>query len=376
MKKWLFLQYFLLIVFFAAALYFIQTMRSSIDRLADFIVAGHNASKAGSPFGKTPSFVGYVRGRSRTILKNKYAGFVSKVNFYSHRRVKKGDTILEYDDLPLRTSIEKIEHSIAEQQKVLDQKKLKLELTRLDPLPSEYRNLYWKLKIAQENFERSAHEFNVYRRLHNSKIVTDLAYREKKEAFKNSEAEVKKMDSDMKILQKGLADYYIKSAEMAVLEAEIKLKDLKEELARLQEERKYYKITAPYDGLCITNSDVVHGYDTAGTNAAEVHRDDRKLIYSMCPEKFIHLVKEGEKYPFISNQYADPKLEFELLCFEVKRTQYSYGDECYYLVKFRLVKEPRPLRINSVGTIEIRRLTSAVKPAVKPPVPQETGKKE
>ena len=359
MKKWFFLQVILLLVFVAAGGYYILKIQQAADRSIE-IAAMENSVGRGR---QRPSFVGYVRGRSRTILKNKYAGFVSKVNFYSQRRVKKGDVILEYDDLPLRTSIEKVEHSIAEQQKVLDEKKLKLVLTRLDPLPSEYRNLYWKHKIAQENLERSAHEFDVYRRLHNSKIVTDLAYREKKEAFKNSEAEVKKMDSDMKILQKGLADYYIKSAEMSVLEAEIKLKNLQEELARLQEERKYYKITAPYDGVCITNSDVVHGYDSAGAEAAEVHRDDRKLVYSYCPERYIRLVKEGEKYPFFSNQYSDPDLEFELLCFEIKRNRYIYGDESYFLVKFRVVKEPRPLRINSIGQIEI--------PAPKPPPPPQ-----
>ncbi len=360
MKKWFFLQVILLLVFVAAGGYYILKIQQAADRSME-IAAMENSVGRGR---QKPFFVGYVRGRSRTILKNKYAGFVSKVNFYSHRRVKKGDTILEYDDLPLRTSIEKMEHSIAEQQKVLDEKKLKLALTRLDPLPSEYRNLYWKHKIAQENLERSAHEFNVYRRLHNSKIVTDLAYREKKEAFKNSEAEVKKMDSDMKILQKGLADYYIKSAEMAVLEAEIKLKNLREELARLQEERKYYKITAPYDGLCITNSDTVHGYNAVGTEAAEVHRDDRKLVYAYCPERFIRLIKEGDKVPFFSSQYSDPDLEFELLCFEIKRHRYDYGDESFFLVKFRVIKEPRPLRINSLVQIEI--------PAPKPPAPPQT----
>ena len=349
MKKWFVLQVALLLVFLAVGGYYVMKVQQAADRSME-------AAALDNPYArgrKMPHFIGYVRGRSRTILKNKYAAYVSKVNFYSQRRVKKGDTILEYDDLPLRTSIEKVEHSIAEQQKVLEQRKLKLMMTRLDPLPSEYRNLYWKHKVAQENLARSKHEFEVYSRLHSSKIVTDLAFLEKKEAFKNSEAEVKKMDSDMKILEKGLADYYIQSAEKSVLEAEIKLKNLQEELARLQEERKYYKITAPYDGLCITNTDVVHGYSAAGTEAAEVHRDDRKLIYAMCPERLIRLMKEGEKYYFISNQYSDPDLKFELLCFEVKRNQYTYGNECYYLVKFRLVKEPRPLRINSIGEIEI-----------------------
>lgn len=298
-------------------------------------------------------FVGFVRGRSQITLMNKYAGFVSKVNVYSHQQVKKGDVILEYDDLPLRTAIEKAEHSIAEQQKVVERKRLNLNLTRLDPLPSEYRNLYWKRKIAQENLERSAHEYNVYQRLHGSKIVTDLAFMEKKEAFRNSEAEVKKIDNDMKILKKGLANLYVNSATIEVSEAEIKLKDLQEELSRLKEEQKYYKIVAPYDGLCITNSDSVHGYNAAGTAAAEVHRVDRKLVYAYCPERYIQYIREGVSCPFISNQYPDDRQGFELKCLEVKKNRYQYGDESFFLVKFRVVKEPHPLRIGSIGTLKI-----------------------
>ena len=299
------------------------------------------------------SFVGYIRGRSQYTLKNKYAGFVSKVRVYSYRMVKKGDVILEYDDHTLKTSVEKLEHSIAEQQKALERKKLNLELTRLNPLPSEYRNLYWKQKIAQENLERSAHEFNVYQRLHGSKIVTDLAYREKKEAFKNSEAEVRKMDNDMKILKQGLANYYVKAAEIEVAEAETKLKDLQEELARLKEEEKYYKIISPIDGCCITNSDTVGGYDAVGTSAAEVHRVDRKLLYAFCPERYIKHIREGETYRFVSNQYPDDQQGFEMKCFEIKKSRYSYGDESFFLIKCRVAKEPNPLRIGSIGSLVV-----------------------
>ena len=260
--------------------------------------------------------------------------------------------ILEYDDLALRTSIMKLEHAIAEQENFLARKKLSLELTRLDPLPSEYRNLYWKRKIAQENLDRVANEFEVYEQLHGSKIVTDLAYREKKEALMTSEAEVKKMDSDMKILQKGLADLYVKVSEAEVKEAETKLKHLQEELALLKQEEKYYKITAPFDGVCITNSDSVGHYDTAGTAAAEVHRDDRKLVYAYCPERYVRYVREGATYRFVSAQYPDEKQGFELLCYEIKKDRYMYGDESYFLVKLRVVREPQPLRIGSIGTLE------------------------
>ena len=296
---------------------------------------------------------GRVRGRSQTTLRNKYAGFVSKVYFYSHARVKKGDVILEYDDLPLRTSIVKLEHSIAEQQKALDRKKLNLEMTRLDPLPSEYRNLYWKRIAAKETLDRLQHEYDVYRRLHGSKIVTDLAFREKKQAFKNSEAELKRMDSDMAILEKGLTSLYIKEAELQLAEAERKLKDLKEELVLLKEEQKYYKIVAPYDGYCITNSDTVHGYYSAGTNCAEVHRDDRKLVYAYFLERDLRFVREGMTGRFISNQYGDDKQGAELKIYKINSGRTVYGNQSYFLVKFRVVKEPHPLRIDSTGTVEV-----------------------
>ena len=355
MKNWLAALAVLIGFFVIGAVCFLLGMQKgdisimTVDRFHSVSAKNSNAENKDH----VPGFIGYVRGRSQTTLRNKYAGFVSKVRIYSHTKVKKGDVIIEYDDLPWRTSMKKLENSITEQQKTLERKKLNLELTKINPLPSEYRNLYWKRKIAQENLDRSKHEFTVYQRLHGSKIVTDLALREKQETFNNSLAEVKKMDNDMKILQKGLADYYVKSAELEVQEAETKLNDLKAELELLKEEQKYYKIVAPYDGVCITNSDTVHAYNAAGTEAAEVHRVDRKRVYSYCPERYIGLVREGKTYRFVSNQYPDDQQGFELRCFEIKKARYMYGDESYYLVKLRVMKEPHPLRIGSIGTLEI-----------------------
>ena len=338
----------------------LKKMREELDRLKE-----NGFRQPGEK--RTICFTGFVRGRSQMTLKNKYTGFVSKIHIYSHQRVKKGDVILEYDDHELQTSIEKLEHSIADQENLLERKKLNLQLTRLDPLPSEYRNLYWKRKIAQENLERVANEFEVYEQLHESKIVTDLVYREKKEAFITSEAEVKKMDNDMKILKKGLAELYVKSAEAEVKEAEDRLKHLREELRRLKEEEKYYKIAAPFDGVCITNSDTVHQHDTAGTAAAEVHKDDKKRVYAYCPERYLRYVREGAAYRFVSSQYPDAQQGFELFCFEIKKTRYMYGDESYFLVKLNVVKEPHPLRIGSIGTLEVDIAPDAVPESGKTP---------
>ena len=58
--------------------------------------------------------MGYVRGRKRVILRNKFAGFVTKVHVYSQTKVKPGDVIIEYDDLDARTAVAKLENSDAE----------------------------------------------------------------------------------------------------------------------------------------------------------------------------------------------------------------------------------------------------------------------
>lgn len=295
---------------------------------------------------------GYVRGSSQRTLKNKYASYVSKVNFYSQQRVKKGDVILEYDDLDLRTNIAKIKHDIAELEQDLVLKKLALQLTRIDPLPSGYRNLRLKRDIAQERFNRHAHELEVYEQLFGSKIVSDLTLREKRQQVKDYEGDLMCLDSDMKILNQGLEALTVKRAEESVKDTELKLANLRKELALLEEEKKYYKIVSPIDGVCITNSDTVGGYDAVGTSAAIVHRDTRKLIYAYFNEQDIKHVIEGKPCRFRSNQYGND-VEFEVMPYEVKRTFYSYGDRLMMYAKFRLTKEPKPLRIDSVGTVEI-----------------------
>ena len=246
---------------------------------------------------------GYVRGSSQRSLKNKYASYVSKVNFYSQQRVKKGDVILEYDDLDLRTNIAKIKHDIAELEQELVCKKVALQLTKIDPLPSSYRNLRLKRDIAQERLNRHAHELEVYEQLYGSKIVSDLTLREKRQLVKDYEGDLLCLDSDMKVLNQGLEKLTIKRDEEAVKDIELKLANLRKELALLEEQKKYYKIVAPIDGLCITNSDTVGGYDAVGTTAALVHRDSKKLIYAYFDERDIKHVIEGKPCRFRSNQY-------------------------------------------------------------------------
>lgn len=296
---------------------------------------------------------GFVRGIGQRTLKNKYASYVSKVNFYSQQRVKKGDVILEYDDYDLRCEITRIRNDIAEQTQLIRQQKLLLALTKLDPLPSEYRNLKLKKEIAQERLNRHSHELEVYEQLFGSKIVSDLSLREKRQLVKDYEGDLRCLNSDMNILQAGLSDLLVQSDAEKLQAAEIKLASLKNELALLEEKRKYYKIISPIDGLCITNSDAVGGYDAVGTSAAIVHNDRQKIIYGYFEERDIKHITEGKECRFYSNQYGSGSNEYKVMPYEVKRTFYSYGDRMVMMAKFKILSEPQPLRIDSIGTIKI-----------------------
>ncbi len=303
---------------------------------------------------KTIYGVGYVRGRSVTTLKNKYAGFVSKVHIYSQQRVKKGDVILEYDDYDLQTKIINARHDIAELEKEVQLKELALSLKRINPLPSEYRNMRWKLLAAEEKMLRHQHEKEAYDKLFEKKVISEFDHRLKVQEYEVARADFEENREDSQILKQGLEKFYIQTAETELANVRLKLKNRQEELAHLLEEQKYYRIVAPYDGLCITNSDTVHGHNTAGTSAAVVHKDDRKKIYAYFAEEDIVHIVEGKTYRFRSNQYDAEKEGFAIVkAFEVKKSMNSYGDKCYYQARFWVEKEVVPLRMESLGRVEI-----------------------
>ncbi|MBO5667765.1 MAG: hypothetical protein J6S43_01435 [Lentisphaeria bacterium] len=296
--------------------------------------------------------VGRIRGRSVYTLKNKYAGFVSKVHFFTGKQIKKGDVILEYDDLEIRSKICNLENDIAEQLQLVELKRLNLQLTRLDPLPSQFRNLQWKKLSAQKRLNRYTAELEAYKKLHASKAVSDLALQEKQQLFTDYQAETASIDQDIKIVKQGLADLYIHQAEKELAQAELHLNNLQKELALLKEELTYYKIVAPVDGYCVTESDTVGSYNAVGTAAAYVHKDDVKHIYSYFKEEDMHLLHVGMDCRFISNQHGPEKI-FPARIFAIKRYRYEYGAGVYFEVRLKILQEPVSLRIDSNGVVEV-----------------------
>jgi len=180
----------------------------------------------------------------------------------------------------------------------------------------------------------------------------DLCVFGRDDFFTDYQAETASLDHDIRIVKQGLANLYVEKAEKELAQAEVHLASLQKELLLLKEELKYYKITAPFDGYCVIESDTVGSYNSAGTAAAYVHKDDRKRIYAYFKEEDIHRIYEGMKCRVISNQYGPEKI-FEAQIYAIKRYRYEYGAGVYFEVRFNLTGEPQPLRIDSNVIIEI-----------------------
>ncbi len=298
---------------------------------------------------------GFVRGSSMITLKNKYAGYVKKVNFYTGQKIMCGDVIIEYDDLDWRLRLTQAVNAVREQQKVVEAKELALQLKKLNPLPSEYRNINWKQMAAKEKLFRLKKELDAYEKLHETKAVSDFSLREKTQDYRDAEADMKSIADDINIINQGLGALYIAIAEKELEDARTKLEDLKKVQSLIEEDGNHYRIVSPRNGVVVNNSDTVNAYNAAASNVAEIHSfNNGSYVYCYFDERDISYVVEGKSYRFRTTQFDCTKKGYPMVRpYEVQKNRSSSGDRSLYLVKCQLVSSPIPLRINSTGQMEI-----------------------
>ncbi|MCQ2379323.1 MAG: hypothetical protein MJ025_00140 [Victivallaceae bacterium] len=298
---------------------------------------------------------GFCRGFAMVTLKNKHAGYVSNVYHFTGDMVKKGDVILEYDDYDWRVKHSAAADAVEQQKLAVISAQIALDMKNIDPLPSEYRNLKSKKMAAAAKMKRIEHEMDVYKKLHNNNIVSDLAYREKINDLKDAESDVESFANDTSILERGLGKLYVDAARNNLEIEKKKLVNLEHELALIEEDHKFYKIVAPWDGMVETNSDTVHAWNDAATAAAEMHDfSSGTKVYFYMDERDVGYVTIGEEYRWRTNLFDCDKIGFPIIRpFKVKKTHSSFGDRSLYLVETVLVSSPKPLDLNSTGQVEI-----------------------
>ncbi|MCQ2378844.1 MAG: HlyD family secretion protein [Victivallaceae bacterium] len=298
---------------------------------------------------------GTVRGSAVIALKNKYAGFIKKVYYYTGQTVKQGDVILEYDDLDWRLKSTQAANAVIEQQKVVEAKELALQLKQLNPLPSEYRNTTWKQMAAKEKLDRLKHELEVYRKLHGNQIVSDFTLREKTQDYKDAEAEVESFSHDISIINHGLGALYVAIAEKELDDARTKLANLEKVRALIEEDGNHYRIVSPRNGIVVNNAETVNSYTGAAATVAEVHSfNNGYYVHCFFSESDIGFVTVGKTYRFRTTLFDCGRKGFPMVKpFRVSRSNTTAGGKTLYLVECQLVSTPAPLPIKSTGQMEI-----------------------
>lgn len=312
----------------------------------------------GAPTGKSATVApvkvfygsGSIRGTKMLVLKNRYDGFVAKVCCRNYQEVKSGDVIIEYDDYDIRTKMEAKRNAVTEQEKLVEEKKLKLAKVRLDPLPSNYRNINYKQMAAEEKLKRLRHELGVYTKLHRNNIISELALREKMQDCKDAEADVQSNAHDISVVNQGLAENYIAIAEKELESATVKLADLRREMALLEEGAQYYRITAPFDGVVILHVEQSGTWNPAGTAAAELHSLKGREVECVVEKAASRYLVLGRQYFWRSNQYdCDAKGCALVSPLSIRK----HGGEGAVIVRCRIDSAPEELKINSTGMLEI-----------------------
>ena len=243
------------------------------------------------------------------------------------------------------------ENDIAAMKKDIALQETKLQLVKLDPLPSDYRNINWKTQRAKELLDRTENEWNVYRRLYRSQSVSDLDLRSKKQAYLDAKAAYQITVSDQEKVNSGLKKLYLQQAEQQLDLLKTKLAGLERDLALLTEQRKYYQILAPYDGLIKTHSDTVGAWNAAATEAACLHKEAHYKLYCYFAEEDMPYIKDGMTARFFSH---DTGKWYEAKSFELTRSRTAVGEGVYHLVKFRVTSDiADEIRCGKNGAIRI-----------------------
>ena len=104
---------------------------------------------------------GTVAGIREYSLKSLVSAKTVKIFHHEGEFVKRGETLLKFDDRNQRDNITVIKNEIKELEHQIHAKQKELELLKKDPLPAYYRHTKLQLDEAKEKLLRTEKAFNV-----------------------------------------------------------------------------------------------------------------------------------------------------------------------------------------------------------------------
>ena len=97
----------------------------------------------------------------------------------------------------------------------------------------------------------------------------------------------------------------------------------------------------------------VTDYNAVGAAAAYIHSAGKKTVYAYVYAEDVHHFVEKHRYRFRSFQYGDSAEYYPVTLFKIDRGILTYGSRNFYQLRFTIDAEPQPLRLGSLGQVEL-----------------------
>jgi multidrug resistance efflux pump len=298
--------------------------------------------------------VGTVAGIREYSLKSLVSAKTIKIFHHEGEFVKRGETLLKFDDRNQKDNITVIKNEIKELEHQIHAKQKELELLKKDPLPAYYRHTKLQLDEAKEKLLRTEKEFQVYDQLYKQKVVTRREHLRVEMDYLSSRMAVQRLEKDWHKLEDGMAKIILSQAEEQLKLLTQKLHSKQDELKMAERRLEDYVMRAPDAGILTDIPPRAGGYYEKGENVVKFAANQNKKITGLVDEKQIYKVEPGQRVRIYAKQYNYLDYGyFEGRVAAVYQLPAEINKVNYYPVKIVLVGERFPLRFGSSCEITI-----------------------
>ena len=298
--------------------------------------------------------IGNVEGVRQYEIKTLVNAKISAVHKHSGEAVQRGEKLLQFDDRNQRDVIKQIKNEIKEMEIALEVKGRDLAILKRDPLPTHYRHTKIQLQEADERFQRSEKELEVYTDLYQKKVISRKEFLKVEMDHLSNKMSLARLKEDWKTLETGLAKEIIQKAEEEIRQMRQLLSNKRDQLKMEERHLEDYTILAPDHGIVTDIHPRPGNYYSKGDVVVKFSADQYKKVVALVNENQVYKVKSGQKARIISTQYN--YLDYGYFYGKVDyvyQLPVEVDGRRYYPVKLILTDEPYPLRFGSSCEITI-----------------------
>ena len=300
------------------------------------------------------SGIGNVEGVRQYEIKTLVDAKVTKIYKHSGEFVKPGEKLLEFDNRNQLDKIRKIKNEIKELEISIEVKSRDLDILKKDPLPSHYRHTKIQLQEAEERYQRSVTELDVYTKLYDQKVISRKEFLKVEMDHLANKMSLARLKEDWKTLENGLVKEIINKAQEELKQMSQKLASMRDTLKMEERHLEDYTILAPDSGIVTDIPPRPGNYHEKGEVVVKFSADQYKKVIALINENQVYKVEPGQKARIVSSQYN--YLDYGYFYGKVDyvyQLPVEIDGNRYYPVKLILTEEPYPLRFGSSCKITI-----------------------